>query len=325
MPLTGYVTWLIKKEDPKSYDLKFIPGWTVLNPLTYLELGINEGNIFFPFVIRGVIDENVLLKTNTFLLSSTTQSFDDFIKIAMNNSFQQFVNNLRLLSRQAELSRSLVGGAGTLPDIDEIPSPAFPQTIPENSKWIMQNDIDTAVTWKQVEQSDTSTCNNALFIPHSILVDALQAFLERDDRRTILYAAMAVEILANTKLIDAGKKPNDKLKRGESYVAAYFDRLSSQLLGKSLKQDNQTLFDNISRLYNTRNDIVHEGTVSSEIGVLQITGEGARLALQYASEVFRWLDEPYDILPTHGGVVAQVAYGFNSILVDGPLPRFLPR
>ena len=155
-----------------------------------------------------------------------------------------------------------------------------------------------------------------------VLLDAVLAFLDRDDRRTILYATMAIEIIAKTKL-HAANQPTQRVPRGQQSIEWLLHHRSLVVLGRSLQHDQPRLYQLAQRVYRTRNQIVHEGSSLGAANVLPEDGEGAFYALECASAIFAWYGEPGEYVPTSGFVAAQVPIG--HVLDPRRFPYLLPR
>lgn len=95
-----------------------------------------------------------------------------------------------------------------------------------------------------------------------LLLESRSAFMNADDRKAVLFAAMAAEISAFV-LIE--QKLADKSLRKQLYTMdlevweKLFDALPKVMGLPSLKKENSTLFTQLSRLFRARNKIAHEG------------------------------------------------------------------
>ncbi len=140
---------------------------------------------------------------------------------------------------------------------------------------------------------------------------------------------MSVELIAERKLYEAGK-PKGKGPPRESTVERLLHRQSLEMLGRSLRQDNPSLYLMIEKLYRTRNRLVHVGQVPASDEFFQIDsieakvlGKDALFAIRYANEVFKWFGEDDDFIPKPGHIVVSFPMGGQPVLPLFPMP--LPR
>lgn len=324
--LSGLAEWSIHKSDPPSIPLESLPGWSLINPLLYPEL-IDKSNPT-PFWMEALYNDAVLLKTNAILLA-TQQTIDDNAHRLLSFYVPDFLISLRLVSKQVELGRILYGGHHYSGQEKTLPDLHFPDAAPNNSLYFSNYRLQTAVTMNHVKQADSNILNHYFPVHGMILLDALLAFLDRDDRRTIIYATMAIELISEKKLEGAGK-PKRKGRQGESTVERLLHRQSLEVLGRSLLQDNPSLYQMIEKLYRTRNKLVHEGHVPPAGEFFQmdsieakVVGKEALFAIRYANEAFRWFGEEDDFVPIPGHV--EVAFPVGGHPVFPPFPMPLPR
>lgn len=328
--LSGLVEWSIHKSDPPVIPLDSHPGWFLINPLLYPELASENNNS--PYWMEALYNDAIILKTNA-LFMGTHQSIDpgrdnergqfDFAY------FPDFLSSLRLVSKQVELARIHYGGASWTAQEKTLPDIHFPDPAPNNSLYISNYRLQTALTMNHVKQADSHVVNGYFPVHSMTLLDALLAFLDRDDRRAIIHAAMSVELIAEKKIYEAGK-PKTRGRSGESTVERLLHRQSIEVLGRSLRQDNLPLYQMIERLYRTRNKLVHEGHVPASDEFFQIEsiearalGKDALFAIRCANEVFQWFGEKDDFIPKSGGIVVSFPMGWRPVL--SPFPEPLPR
>jgi hypothetical protein len=140
---------------------------------------------------------------------------------------------------------------------------------------------------------------------------------------------MSVELIAERKLYEAGKSKR-KGRSGVSNVERLLHRQALETLGKSLLQDNPSLYHMIEKLYRTRNKLVHEGHIPVSDEFFQINsiearalGKDALFEIRSANEVFKWFGKEDDFTPKPGHIVASFPMGWPPVLspMPGPLPR----
>jgi hypothetical protein len=324
--LTGLVEWNIHKSDPPFIPLESLPGWSLINPLFYPEL-VSDTN-HSPYWTEALYNDAVLLKTNAVLLTNH-QTIDSDTRIFLGSYFPDFLSSLHLVSKQAELARIHYGGDFLSAEEKAVPELHFPDPASNNSFSISNYRLQTAITMKHVKQADSNIVNGYFPVHAMMLLGAILAFLDRDDRRAIIYAAMAVELIAERKIYEAGK-PKRKGPSGESTVKRLLHRQALEVLGRSVLQDNPPLYQMIEKLYRTRNRLVHGGHMPASDEFFQIDsiearvlGKDALFAIRYANEVFKWFGEEDDFIPKPGHTIVPFPLGGHHVL--SPFPMLLPR
>ena len=324
--LSGLVEWSIHKSDPPVIPLDSLPGCFLINPLLYPELASDHNRS--PYWMEAWYNDAVMLKTNAMFIATHQSIKNDKGQFDF-AYFPDFLSSLRLVSKQVELARIHYGGASWTAQEKTLPDIHFPDPAPNNSRYISNYRLQTAITMKHVKQADSNLVNGYFPIHGMTLLDALLAFLDRDDRRAIIYAAISVELIAEKKIYEAGN-PKTKGPSQESTVKRLLHRQSLEVLGRSLLQDNPPLYQMIEKLYRTRNKLVHEGQVPASDELFQIEsiearvlGKDALFAIRYANEVFKWFGEEDDFIPMPGHIIVPFPMGGQHVLPPFPMP--LPR
>lgn len=325
--LSGPMEWRIHRDDPPSIPLQSLAGWSLINPLLYPEL--LSGMSVTPYWTVALYNDAVLLKTNALLFTYPETIEDNNAHSALFYYLQDLLPHLRSTSKQMGLARIQGGGSGITPGEKTLPELRFPEPEPNSSNYIQNYRLQIALTKAYVEQADSNIVSGHFPIHRMVLLDAILAFLDRDDRRAVLYAAMAVEILSEKKIDEAGI-PNGRGRSGESTIEKRLHRQALQAFGRSLKDENPTLYQQAEKLYRTRNKIVHEGVIPKTDQFFQIdsiesrtTGNEICPALICACDVFAWLGEKDEYMPPRGGQVVQVPVGAHPLetVYPTPLPR----
>jgi len=323
--LSGPMEWRIHRDDPSCIPLQSLAGWSFINPLLYPELV--SGMSPTPYWTIALYNDAVLLKTNAMLFTFPGTNEEAFK--ALSFYFQDFLPHLRLVSKQMDLARIQYGGGPIPPGEKTLPELRFPDPAPDSSMWMQNCRLQSAITKDHIEQADRTIVNGYLPVPRMVLLDAVLAFLDRDDRRAVLYAAMAVEILAEKKIDEAGI-PKGRGRPGESTIEKRLHRQAQAAFGRSLKVENPTLYQLAEKLYRTRNKIVHEGVIPKTDEFFQIDSIESRMvgnevcaALLCACDIFAWFGEKDDYMPARGAQVVQVPVGAHPLdtVYPTPLPR----
>lgn len=194
-------------------------------------------------------------------------------------------------------------------------------TYPEPSEKraaIRKQTIETAATFSDLKRADDFGIENSPEVFHSLLFDAVDAASIEDFRKALLYCAMAIETIANTKLdekyqslvsdspdsiphrihefeVGGGeiqrKDPVFKLIQQNSSFPSLLHEQPLYLFENSLLIDNESVYQNAVKLYRTRNKIVHAGEPPEEGNYFGYSIEDTRLAIQTCLNVFEWYGE----------------------------------
>ena len=301
--LSGTLRWCLQKEDPALIELQHPSGWSVINPLVNV-LRVDSR----PFPI--LLSPTVLLLT-TDVMSLRIPQGEHGLQIV--DEITNLLQRLRNVSKQAAIPRSATGLF--LTDMPDVPSISFPK-VPAMRGFVRRDLYDTAITVAAIEATGHLAPTFQVPVYDTLLLDAIEAAESQDYRRSILYAAVAVETMANVKLEEEHRRlmtDPSKAARVRSVELAtagseekvpedpVFEYLSSRrafrlrlhqmaayVLGRSMLTENPTLYQDALRLYATRNQIVHQGAVVEGPNVLTIDRDGMIRALKCAVKLFEW-------------------------------------
>jgi len=123
------------------------------------------------------------------------------------------------------------------------------------------------------------------------IMDAKVALEQDDLNRATLYAAIACEIFIKEYTEKAAKEAGisqkfwEYLKNRRPGVLDYYDSVLHLVKGHSLQVENQDMYNLLSRLYERRNEIMHEGRFSFSEGEVGQVKEDIRSVEQAISWV----------------------------------------
>jgi hypothetical protein len=323
--LTEDMRWIVRRSDPAFVDLASLSGLSLLNPLIYPSVSGEIPTSASRFRFGSIVGDSILIETNALVFLSTaseTGETDGVMRVL--DKCSELVRCLRQVSKQMELARALPAGIDIGREIDKanLASPRFPEIAADSKIWVSNYELSTAVSISHVQQADALILAGGPELHKSVLSDAVLAFLDRDDWRTVLYAALSLEIISETKLRHSASDQR-RGRKGETTVERLLHRRPLEAIGRSLKEENPHLFREAEHLYRTRNQIVHEGGTVSKPDSFSLDGPGAWQALQCANNVFKWWGEDDDYLPVAGHVVGLVPVGYTPDLRK--YPQALPR
>lgn len=256
---------------------------------------------------------------------------------------------LRRISRQAQISRVAVcyswhttGDIHAPCEFDD-PEDLVPQEsvfVPPSNTQKYDNGIvtevnahvfRTSITKEHLESLLTVSLSND--VHEDLIIDAIEAFLARDYRRTLVYAASGAEAAAETALTNAyvaalTTRPSDLRVRtivvtenNSVHKDPVYEAISENsdfksslherplyLMKRSLLLDNQELYRRLLKLYRTRNSIIHNSTKPKDI--YAIGQDSAEECLAALMQLLDWLGFPSDFhLP------------WNQLLLDNMVIR----
>jgi hypothetical protein len=192
---------------------------------------------------------------------------------------------------------------------------------------LLKNVEGTALTFRALRSRLAMAADLRVPVYAEVLLDAVDASDTGDVRKAILYAAIAVEVMATTKLDDAFK---EEVKRGAHSLSLVtralpggktvqkdplFDQLHESakrnfrillhelplyVSRRSLLVDNEEMYQQLLKLHATRNDLVHTGGVGGSTDRLPVDHDGAKEAMRLAIAAFQWFGAEGRYVPTIG-------------------------
>ena len=321
--------WKQKPEDTNPIVLQYPSGWSILSPLTHRELfhrrdayssepeiiGIGNGIAYLrsQYIVFHTPSVEIL---QSYAPAGTTDSLNYFLTDFLPVMSGDFVRKLRFITKQAGLPSE--PGYGFMVGISEPPMSEFPVSGERGNTHISNYDVETAISAESLIATDRLPSTDSISISDSLILDSIQALLERDFRRTLLYAAIALETFISNVLGDSYlnslkveahptqlRITDFTVSKGNTVkkdpIFTFLDRSSRTnfalllheiplyLLNKSLQLDDAHLYQSALRLYRTRNKIVHSGVIPEEDGELfASTFSDAKDGLQTMLNVCYW-------------------------------------
>lgn len=285
--------WGIYADDPKSVFLDCLPGWSLVNPLLYepIRQKSREPEYELGSQPTFVVGNRFHIMTKGFMLVSSEANRD----VDWANSFIEWDEKLisligyfRYASKQFSLMPNIQSFGPRV--IDELPDPLFPIKGGECSTQAWH--IETALTKDDTEVVSCSLLAEPPPAYDTMLLDAMEATTRQDYRTAVLFSAMSVENLARLKLEIAAKKMPNVVELKElrkARMKQLLHELSLRLLGRSLYQDNQDLYDKALDIYRKRNALVHAGALhdKTDYSIAWLASD----AIQCAIQVVEWFGE----------------------------------
>jgi hypothetical protein len=312
--LLGTIDWRLKDKTPREIPVGPAPGWSLLTPYAML-----QSSFCFSEVTRvnRLPDGDLVVTTDGITLRAAGMSEEDRERTG-SQAFAKTLQALRYLSRQFFVperfaAQSFADPAGCR--AVDAPEELDAEALIARDYW-----IPTAVTQEHLDQ--VAALPPEFSPPASVMVmlDALQALLEQDFRKALLYGAIAIESLASTRLAEAYDRvkaaPPDPRFRvidipiaggrvarkdpiyeslGEDNFPRMLHERPLYLLGRSLMVEDAATFTNAQKLRNTRNKLAHIGEVPANTETFELSARGATAGLATAISVLKWFGDagPY--------------------------------
>jgi hypothetical protein len=310
--LTKEIHWLVAPSDRQLAPLKYLPGWSVIHPLTPVRL--DEPREQWPTgdgrttvarrVLHCVISEG-----------EDTDGENDLIHSAI----KDLLTRLRHVSKQATFPRRDDFAFFTCGPVEELLPCDFDEPYYGRVHFTDSSFLTTALTMDMVVAAGELPAEFEAPVYETTLLDAFKAVKDNDYRSALLYSAMAVEVMVGTVVDEEHQRmlastpvnPHIRAVRqgdGESKVElhdpvyeylrkiARFPELLHELplyvLQRSLKLDLPDVYSQARKLYQTRNSLAHHGDVSKDNNLLPLDLYGAIDALKCVTKVFAWFGVP---------------------------------
>lgn len=325
--LRGTTWWEIKEGTPAAFSFGHRPGWALLTPVLYPRLqGDTEAEKCTVFAGPPGEPHSVLIATNLFCLETPFSDLQDASAFLLSDELTFLLNQLRYVSRFARSPRQI--GFGRIAEIDLLSSQSLPLPSGKERAAITGFSIEAAMTAEKIVELVGLDPRFEPPIYSTLLLDAIEAHATGDLKKSVLYAAIAAETLADSKLSAAydricsqdtpdpgfrvvsfptSQGPSERkdpvyeaLAKSNSGhgMRRLMHELPLYLLGKSLLLDNQPVYDGILELYKQRNEIAHRGGARIDGAGFFSFYRPVAQSLRHVARLFEWYGEPgcYPIL-----------------------------
>lgn len=319
--LKGEIRWNVRPGDPAMLPLATLHGCKLVNPLLFT--GAHDR----PQIIPLTAECCHVLSNRLSLVVPRGKGSPDAIRASAN----AFLRTLRIVSKQATLPTEFFGVQ--MAQVAALPDLRFPGAPATKGYLRGTYRVETAATMTLVERIEQADVASEAPVCHEILLDALRACETRNERESIVYAALAVETLARSvvdaeyrKVLAAGSPPSHlnvvsvpKGKRGSLRVDPVYEALAKDdtlarllhevplyLMRRSLLQENAELYRRVVALDHARHRLSH-GRINDLDGddLFPADPEGALRSLAVALEAFDWFGIRGYVLPR----MDQVPFG----------------
>ena len=323
--VAGPIEWLLAPEIGTEFPITAFPGWSLRNPLTWSSFEHD----FLQLSRVGVLNGN-------WVVSSRGLSFE-FDEIGTNQYFPEesmevvsvVLRRLRYVSGQFSIPRMVVGYT-TQPVASDSALLTHPG-LDLSSSFVRNYRIPTALHGTHLARVACVPREFTIPIHADVMLDALEAHVEHDFRKALLYAAIALEAFTRDTLkrqaalnvnrtssqhravalpIAAGgtvlKDPISDLLIESDTFSRLLHETCLYVIGRSLLLEQPEAYRLALRLYATRNKIAHVGAPPDDDKYFSTMLADSKDALGVAIAVMRWLgdDSPYSLWD--GGLVPVV-------------------
>jgi hypothetical protein len=274
--VTGSIEWHVDEAGPVDFPIAAFPGWHLLNPLHWT---LDE-RVSADVQVLGKLDSRISLSSEGLVL--VTENEDDTEFPFKLNVISEVLRRLRYVARQFALPQQVAAVVHQKPGASSTPIAVARDDF---SRLMVRNyRMPTALTEDHVRQVAAMAADFAVPVHAEVLLDALEAHVEEDFRKALLYGAIAVEAYARLRLEDqaalnvahadarhraaslpvAGRKlltkdpVADFLLQGDSF-GRLLHEAPLYISGRSLLLEKPDTYREVLRLYATRNKIAHLG------------------------------------------------------------------
>jgi hypothetical protein len=315
--LQGAITWRLPLQGcPRYIELAGFPGFGLISPLERPQLGGEKLSLLGPLA-----DGTYIFSRNdlwVFTESAPPMGKEQIAGTELWQTLERLLRTIRFVAKQYTLPRRVLALTGPCVDAEE--SPAEYEILDPDNTFMQDYIIGTAVGLPQLSAVASLASAQGIPLWGEVVLDALEARVEFDHKRAILFAGIAMEAAVADRLeqeyasllameghperlrivdrIQPGGKvvredPIFKALRSGTLRAGGFKtlvhELSLYLLNRSLLVDDEPLYARAKRLYATRNQLAH-GSEPDGMDLLSLDLVGSREALEAAIAVMRWFD-----------------------------------
>jgi hypothetical protein len=330
---TASVRWRIVRGTPPLFNAK-LGKYTLVNPILSTKLdsqsraNVHPKDIFLPS------NDEFVFSSQDIGLAVPPDAEEQTDVYAIAAEVSSFLVWLRSLSFQDQIPSTpvVVAISDTVAESSVIS--AFPDVSDTSEGFCRAYLVESCATWSCAEEAARKvTARERVPVHHHILVDAFSAFQAHDYRQCLLYAAIATEALAASRLeqeyaarlvtggvpdlraieipIAGGstvrKDPVYEVLSARTEFSSLLHERPLYLMGRSLRVECPETYRRARMLYSTRNKIVHRGELSEDdmTQCFSLTHGDAWAALCCVADIFRWFGEQSIIYPDNRLVKVQ--------------------
>lgn len=301
----GDIEWIISEYDPVKFSFLTL-GLSLINPLYYGNESLNRNKISAEKVKAGI-----LVSTDVLVFEVKPEVLKIHFEEDGHKVFNRFIMYLRYVS-----SQFATGFLDPVSSFQLFYEPPKKIEIESFDKMFRRRNLMHFLKWKDLLEIETYfKINFEIPVYEEVLIDSLTALYSSDYKKTILYAAIAIESMMSMKIDEehnqslqiVSKRTIDIKANGKTGVVRkdpIFESLRHNcsfknllhevalyVLEKSLLDQNEALYQKAIQLYSTRNRIVHKGglTLQEAEKLLTVNDQGASEAYNTAVEIFHWM------------------------------------
>ncbi len=308
------IHWRLRQDAPNEVPIVGYPEWLLVTPIGLARAGLADAVADPHAMVLVTKDGELFMMSQKLALRHTGNDLDGSHVVARN-----ILSRLRYVSRQATMPREAVGviRLDKAPPYDKDIAALGALRPPD---YALRSDVvETAITAAHLRELGGPSSTPRVHA--DVMLDALEAYLEGDYRKAILYSAIAIEACATDVLDDAYETvvrqrearhrvidirvAGSEVRAKDPVYLALSDDFSTRLherplylLGRSLLVDDAETYRVARMLYQTRNRLAHRGTHDENEKFFPLTKDGSDAAISAAIKTLRWLGDsgPY-VLP----------------------------
>lgn len=286
------------------------PGWTLHNPLYSA-----PDERFVEAAVLGKVGQDTILTTRGISFTIQPQAHSDGIPADGLRIASEVLRRLRYVSRQFSLPQMCIASSMHQQPFD--PPKALAASLDASKTMVRSYYMPTALTDQHMGQVAGLGVDFQVPVHSDVLLDALEAHVNADFRKALLYAAIALEAFGSVQLeaaaaanvgranachrvislpvnarADVQKDPISNLLLEGDNFSRLLHEAPLYILGRSLLVDRPDTYRRALRLYTTRNKIAHLGAQPLDEKYFPPTAEGSTEALDAAVDAIKWFGDP---------------------------------
>jgi len=321
--VAGSIEWRLQESGPAAYSLTAFPGWSLLNPLS-----CPRGDSQLAGVqLHGRLGKDLIFDSHGLCFGHAGALDDKELGSDRFAVVSEVLRRLRYVARQFSIPRTVIAlsihnpGTNERLNLEDIGD--FSQTFVRN--YI----LSTALTEQHASMVAAMSSDFSIPVHAEVLLDALEAHIQQDYRKALLYGAIAIEVFAR-ECLEAESKASlarsdprhrvvalpvaggtntikdpvfDLLAQSDNF-ARVLHELPLYVLGRSLLIDRPETYRRALRLYATRNKIAHQGIPPDDDKHFPFTSSGSAEALRAAIDTVAWFGDTGPYLVWDGDFVS---------------------
>jgi hypothetical protein len=324
--LDGTAWWQTEPGDPIMIPMDSRPGWSLINPGCYPRLKLEEEDLRYGvYVVPHNNAEALVIATNALVFESPVRDWKDDGAFFVSHDLPLILRQLRYVSGYAHFPLKFMSAGFRELQKGEMSFQEWPSE--PASAAIGRFNLQASLTADNIKMFVDLPADYTPPVYAELLLDTIEALSSFDFKKSILYAAIAVETMAATLLdeeyerLRSASESDHKyrfinrqsrsefpakmdpvykamMKGRRSQLKPLLDEIPLYILGRSLLTDTKELCDSMIELHKERSKIVHSGDADLPESGLRASHDWIAAKIRDVVKVFEWfgLDGKFAVL-----------------------------